>query len=140
MRRRCNDPENDHYPAYGGRGIAVCERWNSSSVGFRNFLEDMGFKPEGRQLDRIDNDGNYEPSNCRWVEPFENHLNRGNQTEPIGVRKCTSSRNYQALIMYKRVQYVLGSSFNTPVEAAKAYDDACEKFKGKRPNQERGIY
>ncbi|HXB11347.1 MAG TPA: hypothetical protein VNZ45_05130 [Bacteroidia bacterium] len=72
MRARCTRETNDNYMNYGGRGIKVCDRWND----FNNFLEDMGERPPGLQLDRIDNDGNYEPGNCRWVTPKENSNNR----------------------------------------------------------------
>jgi hypothetical protein len=73
MRRRCVNPRHRFYPNYGGRGIAVCHEWATS---FEAFLRDMGEKPAGKSLDRIDNDGNYEPGNCRWATQAEQSRNR----------------------------------------------------------------
>lgn len=67
MRERCSNPRHNRYHLYGGKGITVCERWDS----FEAFYEDMGGKPEGRSIDRIDGNGNYEPSNCKWSTPRE---------------------------------------------------------------------
>lgn len=72
MKQRCLNPANPKYPDYGGRGIRVCERWLS----FEGFLEDMGEKPDGMSLDRIDVNGNYEPGNCRWATAKEQCDNR----------------------------------------------------------------
>lgn len=74
MRSRCYDSNMNGYENYGGRGISVCDRWIDS---FENFLADMGRKPSPKHsLDRINNDGNYEPSNCRWASKLEQDNNR----------------------------------------------------------------
>lgn len=72
MRARCNNKRSISYPNYGGRGISICARWSE----FENFLADMGERPEGKSLDRIENNGNYEPNNCRWATSKEQNNKR----------------------------------------------------------------
>jgi hypothetical protein len=90
MRSRCNSPTNPNYPRYGGRGIKICKRWDS----FLLFVEDMGERPSTEySIDRIDNDGHYCPSNCKWSTVKEQRNNqreggRGKLIEFNGERFC----------------------------------------------------
>jgi len=73
MRDRCTKPNARGYKHYGGRGITICDEWRRS---FEAFYRDVGPRPEGKSIDRIDNDGNYEPANCKWSTPSEQNYNR----------------------------------------------------------------
>ena len=85
MKSRCLNPNNDNYPNYGGRGIKICDRWLEEHNGYKNFLEDMGYRPKGMTLDRIEVDGNYEPGNCRWSD---------NKTQVINQRRFSHIKQY----------------------------------------------
>lgn len=100
MFARCENPKTLNYPKYGGRGIRVCERWHT----FENFLEDMGKPPSDQHsLDRIDNNGNYEPDNCRWATTKEQIRNRSitrlfdlnGESRPLGEWCERHGANYE---------------------------------------------
>lgn len=81
MKTRCYNKNRHKYRRYGARGIKVCDRWLNS---FQNFYDDMGERPDGKTLDRINNDGNYEPSNCRWATPLEQAQTAPDKRVPFG--------------------------------------------------------
>lgn len=121
MRQRCNNPNNPGYLDYGGRGIRVCDRWNK----FENFLTDMGERPEDRSLDRINNDGNYEPSNCRWatrktqnnnkrlIYTISNYCRRGHILTDDNVYITSSDGARTCLICRKASKSQENRSFDT---------------------------
>jgi hypothetical protein len=76
MRERCLYPKNPRWKHYGGRGITICDRWLNLKDGYINFLNDMGPRPKGTSIDRIDVNGNYEPDNCRWATDIQQMKNR----------------------------------------------------------------
>lgn len=82
MKNRCLNPNATDYPRYGGRGIRVCDRWLS----FENFLADMGERPNGTTIDRIDGSKGYEPTNCRWATASEQQRNRPYGPRPRDLR------------------------------------------------------
>ena len=105
MKRRCYQPHRPDYPRYGGRGITVCDRWKDS---FEAFIEDMGLRPPGMTLDRIDNNAPYSPKNCRWAT------------------KRQQGRNQRTNVRYD----VFGKSLTLP-EAAERYGIATETIRSR---------
>lgn len=101
--QRCVNERYSNYHNYGGRGIKVCERWRNS---FMDFLEDMGSRPAGKSLDRINNDGDYEPSNCCWSSAKQQNNNRRTSllVEISGVTKTLSQWAELAGIKYETIQ------------------------------------
>lgn len=96
VKQRCLNPRHRQYKDYGGRGITMCERWRNS---FDSFLADVGPRPDPYlTLDRRDNDGNYEPNNCRWATYTEQNLNKRNNTKRLAARQPTEQGKAEARI------------------------------------------
>lgn len=113
MRQRCNNPKAQQFHHYGGRGIRVCERWNS----FEKFYADMGDVPDGKSLERIDVEGNYGPNNCRWATQKEQMRNMR-----ITRRVTVEGKTYVAADLADK----LGVKTDTIIERAKVcktYDE-----------------
>lgn len=115
MKERCYNQNYQHYQRYGGRGITVCKRWLGEE-GFANFLADMGDRPDGMTLDRIDCDGNYAPENCRWANQKTQVANSARKksarvtAEEIANAKCSMA------LVYKRLRsgWSKEDALNTP--------------------------
>ncbi len=93
MKQRCSNPKNSMWHRYGGRGITVCSRWLS----FEKFCEDMGARPDGTTLDRIDNDKGYSPENCRWAD---NETQQFNKEKSVFI--TIDGENYRLSLLAKK--------------------------------------
>jgi hypothetical protein len=125
---RCFNEVNQNYKYYGGRGITMCEEWRTS---FKVFLRDMGPRPAGTTLDRIDTNGNYEPSNCRWATKRQQHDNRRDN------RNLTHNGETKILSEWARHAGILPSTLGRRLTAGWSMERALEKPNPNRviPNQ-----
>jgi len=127
MKYRCINLKNPSYPKYGGRGIKVCDRWLKS---FEDFIKDMGMRPSlQHSLDRINNNGNYEPSNCRWATLQEQANNKRDTlfyTNKEGVKKCLADWCKESVVSYSVVKtriidcgWIIDDAISIPVMTKK---------------------
>lgn len=122
MIQRCINIGYGNYYRYGGRGIQVCDRWRNS---FEEFLSDMGVKPfKGAQIDRKDPNGNYEPSNCRWISSKENSRNKNNNLKIIWKKETKTLSEWSEILNINKntlrnriysTQWTLEEAMSTPL-------------------------
>lgn len=131
MKERCYNKNHQAYNRYGGRGIKVCDRW-LGKLGFHNFLEDMGERHKHATLDRIDNNGDYTPDNCRWANIITQSRNRnsaeGSSSLVRGVSFNKRRNKWRVNIMADNNVYIQIGEYKTEAEAIKARKEAELKY------------
>jgi len=127
MLNRCYNQNVPEYRYYGGRGISVCERWHK----FENFYADVGDRPNGLSIDRINNDGNYEPGNVRWATRLQQARNRREYSGKSGFKGVypTKDGKFRALIEFKGKRLTLGR-WSTPADAGATYRHIARALRG----------
>lgn len=128
MRQRCNSPSDQKYSYYGGRGIRVCKEWNSDYSSFRSWALENGYS-EGLTLDRIDNDGDYHPDNCRWATRKEQANNRrsnhvltlNGETKTLSEWMDATGINSLTILRRIRSGWSVEDALTTPVRRHKPY-------------------
>lgn len=121
MKSRCLNPKSTYYAEYGGRGITVCDRWLGKN-GYVNFIQDLGKKPTpSHSIDRINNNGNYEPENVRWASKNEQAANKRSSNPVVGVCFTNQDKKWVAFLTVNKVS-VLHKAFSN-------YEDAVEARK-----------
>lgn len=134
LKDRCNNPRNKYYHNYGARGIKVCERWQDHANGFENFLADMGERPDGYSIDRIDNNGDYCPENCKWSDKIEQNLNKRTNLSTPYITTQTRNGATRYVVRIKDLRDTTGRTVRTKVrktleEAILARDELLKEMK-----------
>jgi len=126
IKQRCFTKSHHAYARYGAKGITMCERWRYS---YLNFAEDMGPRPSPKHsVDRIDNNGIYEPSNCRWATVHQQAINRSDNVKNPGVNWDNTKNTWKAMLTIDRI-VVLNKRFRNYDDAVKARQQAEIKYK-----------